>query len=240
VAQQPSSEETERALSRIGHDRWSQLNWFVRLVNVGNFDEMTAGERLLWQEEFAVMMQPEPTGEKLHGYSALTNAETSVPLTMVDLDALGLYPRTIEEMKKVRESTAPHLRRLANGEDTYIGPFTLNYGVRFSHIHDRYGKMLVPRYNVQREEGGLRTLEEAYLLKLSWLLEGYAAQIRRCTHCRNIFLQSRRNQEYCGRGCQSVAAMRTNPKRVLARSKPTTVTRVSRTERTKHHGAKGR
>jgi len=37
------------------------------------------------------------------------------------------------------------------------------------------------------------------------LLASVGQVVSRCPHCHKVFLQSRRNQDHCGRSCQSVA-----------------------------------
>ncbi len=186
---------------------WCQMEWFVRLGETQTFVTMPDWEQLKWKEEFAAM------------YLRATGPANSVPTD------IKRYPRvneteepqrielpTLEQMQDVRDNVARHLNELADGVGTYLGPFQINFSVKFKHVHDAYGRQDIPRHCIYRIEMGKPTtniFQPNLLRYMARLLENYCDQIRRCprSSCQRVFLQNRRHQEYCDRRCQSVAVM---------------------------------
>jgi hypothetical protein len=133
---------------------------------------------------------------------------------------------TLTEMQHVRTQIAGHLNALADGKGTSVGPFRISFSVRFHHVHDAYGRQERTRHIVYRSETGEPSGERSLLRHMTSLLETYCDQIRRCPHCKNMFLQFRRHQEYCGRRCQSVAVMQKRRADMKAERKPSEKKRV--------------
>lgn len=210
----------ERACQRIGRDRWSQCAWFVRLANVPSFDTLSADERVQWQQEFAVIQSlvegasgllPPPPRRSRRARLRYPGASPQAPSPpSPDLYRIRLDVYSPCAMERIREAVAQHVVRLADGEGTALGPFALQYLIMFDHVHDAYGKTGVPRYLRARGELHMSNdpPRDSMLRLLAKLLEEYADQVRRCPHCRKVFLQSRLNQEHCSRACQSVAIAR--------------------------------
>ena len=187
-------------------DAGSQMEWFVMLGGTQNFVTMKDWEQLKWKEEFAEMYlrANEPVNPVHVGMKRYPRAKDETPRS-IDLP-------TLEQMQDVRDKIASHLNELADGVGTYLGPFQINFSVKFKHVHDAYGRQDIPRHCIYRVEMGQPTTNifQANLLRyMARLLEIYCDQIRRCPRpsCQRVFLQNRRHQEYCDRRCQSVAVM---------------------------------
>lgn len=231
-----SSEWTREQLKM---DQWAQMEWYVTLARTINFGTMPEWEQRRWREEIAAMklrtaqFLPVPQDTKRHPRGK--NGESHLRAILPDL----------AEIQEVRDAIARHLNELADGKGTFLGPFKIILSVNFHHVHDAYGRREIPRHTVYRGEigeGGVGHL----LIHMAKLLERYCDQIRRCPHprCGVIFLQSRRHQEYCGRQCQSRAAMqkirspeKAQGKRKSTDEKPTIKASI---ERRLHNGKKRR
>jgi len=202
----------EKTLGRIGFDVWSQMTWFIKLVNSAGFETMTPGEQLSWQEDFAGM--------------ALLDCQ---PVMHVPSDRLR-YPRsesdmaatwfpTPREMERIRAPIARMMNDIADGRGTSLpekGCFEVSYFVKYvGNPEHQKQPDVAPRYLVFRSEtsGHTHSLQR-FLLRL---LESFpdtrrihtcADKLRRCPHCKKIFLQAKRTSRYCGNRCQSAVGMR--------------------------------
>src|SRR2546426_339665 len=117
---------------------------------------------------------------------------------------------TLEQMREVQELIAPHLNNLADGKDTQTPTIRIHYTVRFRKTDTEEERTGYPRYQVLRGEIGEPTANlyaRTLLLRMTRLLEDFADAIRRCPHCHKVFLQLRRNRNYCGKPCYTVAVM---------------------------------
>ena len=192
-----------RALERIRFhfSDWDRMNWYAELIKK-DLGKMTPGEVLALQEEFRALKR-------------------ILWLPFGKGSQFSLLP-PVAEMKATQSLVAKHLQELADKGETTLGPFQLKTHV-ISPAHafrDRYKGM---------EPSALRQLAgvdhktdllsgNGLVYYLAELLKTFGGSIRRCPHCSTIFLQFRRNAQYCGRKCQSVAVMR--KKRSVAKAKP--------------------
>lgn len=182
-----------------------QMEWYVTLATTTNFGIMPEWEQRKWREEFAAM--------KLRGMAPVlpVPADTKrYPRGEDNKPVLRTFLPNLTGIQEVRDGIARHLNELADGKGTFLGPFQTSLTVSFHHIHDAYGRQEIPRHIIYRGEIGEEAVighPRSLLIHMTKLLEIYCDQIRRCPHCHAIFLQFRRQQEYCGRRCQSVAVM---------------------------------
>jgi len=206
---------TEKAVSRMGLNSWSQMAWFVKLVNANGFESMTDGEQLLWKEEFVAMwflkenitliaIPPDtkryPRSPQLPRHSSGQTQDYGMP-----------PPLTSAQMQEARDVIAKHINELADDRGTLIGGFDITYTISFhkNAAYDQNPK--VSRYLIYRGETGgavYNIYQFSFLLHASKLLEKYADKVRRCDHCKNVFLQVKRTGKYCGSKCYTVAGMR--------------------------------
>jgi len=205
MAQHPSLPEMSSEWTRpqLEMDQWAQMDWFVTLARTINFGTLPEWEQCKWREEVAAMqlrahtpLLPVPPDTKRYPRGENSN--------------LSIFLPNLTQIQEVRDVIARHLNELADGKGTFLGPFQTSLTVSFHHIHDAYGRQEIPRHIIYRGEVGEETVNNhlrSLLIHMTKLLEIYCDQIRRCPHCRAIFLQFRRQQEYCGRRCQSVAVM---------------------------------
>ena len=189
----------EAALRRINYftGDWDRLNWYVQFM-ARRLDCLSAGELLMLQEEFAALER------------TLSGNDQSVK-------------PSLEAIKRFQTSVKRYLECLIDDDKTTLGPFLVSIEVylplaaeergewnKDDWISKRFGPIdrntsTLPRIT-SRET--IKEMEPCLLYHMAKLLEQLGASIRRCNHCSGIFVQSRRNAAYCGRKCQSVAAMR--------------------------------
>ncbi len=204
---------TEKALSRIGLDPWSQMVWFVKLANTTGFEAMTDGEQLLWKEEFVAMglKGNKPVMEVPSDTKRYPRSPQGPPPTLDEMQAVGIFPPDPAQMQKVRDVIASHINDLADDKGTLIGGFDITLTVSF-HKNAAYNQNKErPRYLIFLGEVG-RAVSNIYrqtlLLRMAKLLEVYADKVRRCEHCKTVFLQLKRTAKFCGPKCYTVAGMR--------------------------------
>lgn len=192
----------EKAWTRIGLDDWHQMAWFVKLANTTGFETMTEGEQLLWKEEFAAMLS---TATLLIEVPPDTNR---YPRSKAPQPSLQVTPTfSPAQMQKARDAIKSHLDPLADDGYTTIGGFTVTYTVSFHKNADYEKNRELPRYLIYRGEMG-GSPQDRLLLHMSKLLETYADKVRRCPHCKKVFLQIKRSATYCDAKCYTVAGMR--------------------------------
>jgi hypothetical protein len=196
----------EKAWERIGVDEWSQMNWFMKLAKTTDFETMTEGEQLLWKEEFAAMSSK--ASSPLIGVPPDTKWYPGSARSKASQTSLQVAPAfSPAQMQEVRDAIKPHIDRLADDNYIIIGGFTVTYTVSF-HKNAAYEKNReLPRYLVDRGEMG-GSPQDRLLLHMSKLLETYVDKVRRCPHCKKVFLQFKRSAIYCGPKCYTVAGMR--------------------------------
>jgi hypothetical protein len=196
----------EKTWDRIGLDDWSQLKWFVKLANTTDFETMTDGEHLVWKEEFSAMLSK--PSSPITGGTLDTKRYPGSAGSKVSQTALQITPTFIPtKMRQIRDNIAPHLEKLADDQGTILGGFHFTYTVSFHRNADYDEETESPRYFVYRGEMG-GSPHESLLLRMTKLLETYADKIRRCPHCKKIFLQLNKSAKYCGPKCYTVAGMR--------------------------------
>ncbi len=244
VAQQRTA--TEKAWSRIGLDTWPQMVWFVKLANTTGFETMTDGEQLLWKEEFVAMWFIKGDMSLLE-VPPDTKRYPRPPSTPDQMQDFGIFPPTPAQMQEVRDVIASHIDELADDKGTRIGGLNISYTVDFyrnpaydqNKELDRYlifrGETADPVYNIYQQN---------LLLCASKLFEAYADKLRRCEHCKKVFLQLKRTAKYCGSKCYTVAGMR----RLRAERKTQTALKMKNKKQAhrakrkgeSRHGKKGR
>ncbi|TKB72536.1 MAG: hypothetical protein E8D46_13075 [Nitrospira sp.] len=187
-----SATEKKAALKRIGYHRyrgsraelevdlWNVLNWFVQLGNSCTpFSDMPMAEvELLTQEYRALQEEDHPPG---------------VPHGLVQNIV------TISDLEKFRATVRLHTEQLADTGQTRFGPFTLERSV---YILDHGESEIVVGEYVEPFHG------QGLLLLLSSLVQRVGLAIRRCPHCREVFLKPRRDAKACSRTCQANAYAR--------------------------------
>lgn len=196
----------DKAWGRIGLGEWDQMKWFVDLANTTDFEAMTEGEQLLKKEEFAAMLSVAcrplieiPPDTKR--YPGSVGSKTPQP-------ALEYVPAfSVLDMQRFQNEISPHLDRLADDESTSFGGFNVSFTVNFPKNPHYTEHAEGPRYHVSRGEVG-GSPHENLVLRMARLLETYADNVRRCPHCKKVFLQFRRSATYCGPECYTVAGMR--------------------------------
>ncbi len=114
-------------------------------------------------------------------------------------------------MQEVRDVIAPHIDELADDKGTLMGGFDITYTVSFHKNAAFDQNKELPRYLIYRGETGravYNIYQQNLLLCASKLFEAYANKLRRCEHCKKVFLQLKRTAKYCGSKCYTVAGMR--------------------------------
>ena len=208
----------EKALDRIGLDEWSQMNWFMKLAKTTDFETMTEGEQLFWKEEFVAMSSK--ASSPLIGVPPDTKRYPGSARSKASQTSLQVAPDfSPAQMQEVRDAIKPHIDRLADDDYTIIGGFTVTYAVSF-HKNAAYEKNKeLPRYLVYPGEMG-GSPQDRLLLHMSKLLKTYVDKVRRCPHCKKVFLQFKRSAKYCGPKCYTVGCMQElRKKRAKAKDK---------------------
>ncbi len=221
-------------------DRWYQMDWFVKFAIAKNLRTLKDTDLLRWRQELAAM-----------------ELRARHPILPVPLDPLR-YPTgdgpgndeapriplfNMEELENFQARILRHINRLADGEGTCFGPFPFSYEVRIHHVHDHYGRTKFPRHTIYRgETTEPKDMFTGLVRHFATLSEQYCDHVRRCPHCRDVFLQFRRQQRYCTRDCQSVAVMKARRAKVKTRrgSKSRKQRPIMSGGKGGHHGKKRR
>lgn len=211
----------ERALARTGHDKsaWDEVGWFVRLART-DLDQASPGDLLSLKEEFVAL-------QKVH-----LRVHTDHPDNMVLWDVQWAVHRGLEE--------------LADQGVTFLPEIPIRQRIEYPYIREKLalGGGYKPSHSATSLPDCMSFLHAppgiGLVAVMGQLLATVDRLIVRCPHCRNIFLQSRRNQEFCSRSCQSVAVMqrRRAEAKALASQKPKT--RKKTRQRGGPHGKKTR
>ena len=193
----------QRALERVGFSKGKvhELDWFVRFARI-DLDKATQGDLLSLQEEFVALLT-----------AHFRDSPQSMP------------PR--EQIIEIQRTVRNHLNSLADKGMAGLPPppgtlwitypriaAKLSVGASAGAKMEEFSRMLdiVSHRAASGDPGNLVSV-------LGELLEKAGKPIVRCPHCRTIFLQSRRNQEYCSRSCQSVAVMKKRRAEAKAKTK---------------------
>jgi len=188
----------EAVLGRINYftGDWERLNWYVQLIT-RRLDCVSGGELLMLQEEFGALERT------LRG-----NDKSVKP--------------SLEAIKGFQNSVKRYLECLVDDDKTTLGPFLVSIEVSLPRAAAERGErnkdgisMLfrskdrtTSTLNRITSRQTVKEMEPCLLYHMAQLLAQFGASLKRCNHCLRIFLQSRRHAAYCGRKCQSVAAMR--------------------------------
>jgi hypothetical protein len=191
--------QDEAALRRIKYftGKWDRLNWYVQLMGE-NLDILSEGELLTLQEEFVALQRT-----LCHYYYTLPKP-------------------TLDAIKAFQVLTKQHLECLVNNDETFLGPFPVEVEIRLPKAARERGEKnddwISKEFGLTASKAsGLTQISSCEIVKgmqpcllyhLAKLLQQFGASIKRCKHCSEIFLQPRSNANYCGRKCQSRAAMR--------------------------------
>lgn len=204
MTQQSVSERNaalEKTWANIMFDRWDQMAWFVKLANT-DMAALTPGDiqNLQDQCEAIRMVQisfyPIPPDRKRYPFHGGWGASASP---------------TLRDLENIHAAIAPRLNTLADGVEVSFGPVQVTHTIRFRKSNEAeqragYPPHLISPYAVLR--AGSQSWPDEFLLRTARLLEEFVDGIRRCPHCKKVFLQLRRNATYCGPACYSVAGMR--------------------------------
>jgi hypothetical protein len=193
-----NADVSEKAWTRIGgRDEWSQMAWFVKLANT-DLDGLSPGDIQNWLDEcHAIRMVPEGLFSDRKRYPHHRGW-------------IGSPSPTLTDLQNIKAEIAPHLDRLANDKDTEIGPITVQHRTRFRKSNEAernggYPPTLI--YQIAMSIDSKRSWSDDLLLRMTRLLQQFVDNIRRCPHCKKVFVQLRRNATYCGPSCYTVAGM---------------------------------
>lgn len=192
-------------LERVGFTKgkWDELDWFVRFAR-RDLDKASPGEFLSLQEEFAALVT-----------AHFKSSPDSMP--------------TREQIIEIQQIVRKHLTELADEGKTMFPALPGFLWILYPRILAKLQEGVwgrgkkeqissLPDIGLHRAASG----DPANLVPLLGELLGKVGRpIVRCPHCRNIFLQSRKNQVYCSRSCQSVAIMQKRRAEVTAQIKQT-------------------
>lgn len=193
----------QRVLERVGFTKgkWDEVDWFVRFARM-DLDKASPGDFLSLQEEFAAL-----------GTAHFKNSPDSIP--------------TREQIIEIQHTIRKHLTELADGGKTMFPALPGFLWILYPRMSAKLQRGLwaggteeqissLPDIVVNRAASG----DAANIVPLlGELLEKVRRPIVRCPHCQHIFLQSRANQEYCSRSCQSVAVMQERRAQAKAQTK---------------------
>ena len=191
----------EKAWGNIIFDHWDQMAWFVKLANI-DMSKLTPGDIQNLQDQCeAIRMVP-------ISFYPISSDRKRYPFHRGWM--AGESP-TLRDLQNIHDAIAPCLNKLADGVEVSFGPTQVTHTIRFRKSTEveqeaGYPPHLIFPYAVLR--GGSHSWPDEFLLRAARLLEEFVDGIRRCPHCKKVFLQLRRNATYCGPGCYSVAGMR--------------------------------
>lgn len=204
MTQQSVSERNatlEKAWGNLVFDHWGQMEWFVKLANT-DMAALTPGDIQNLQDQCEairmrqISLYPIPSDRKRYPFHGGWGASASP---------------TLQDLESIHAAIAPRLNNLADGAEVSFGPVHVTHTIRFlksnaAQQEAGYPPHLIFPYAILRS--GRQSWPDEFLLRVARLLEEFVDGIRRCPHCKKVFLQLRRNSTYCGRACHSVAGMR--------------------------------
>jgi len=183
----------QRALERVGfhRDKWYETDWFVRFAMM-DLEKASQGDFLNLEEEIVALVTAHYRNRD----------QESVP--------------SREQIIEIQRTLLKHLTELADKGKTMFPALSgwvwiiypriaanLSVGASAVARLEEFSRML----DIGSHRAAASGKPENIIPLLGELLEKVGRPILRCPHCRTIFLQSRTNQEFCSRSCQSVAVM---------------------------------
>ena len=194
----------QRALerTRFTQGKEAELDWFVRFARM-DIEKASQGDLLNLEEEIVVLLT-------VHFRS---RDQESVP--------------SREQIIEIQRTLLKHLTELADKGKTMFPALpgwvwiiypriAANLSVGASAVAKLEEFSRMPDIGSHRAASGK---PENLIPLLGELFEKVGRPIVRCPHCRTIFLQSRANQEFCSRSCQSVAVMQKRRAEAKAQTK---------------------
>lgn len=180
----------ERALIRIGYDRGpaEELGWFIRLAST-DWDRASEGDLLNLREEFLALQKVRlRVVTELPGMDVIQAVQPLVRRHLTDLADKGAT--ALPQIPVTQFIEYPRVAHKLWAGETHASsaPLPKNIPDCISLYHAPQGIGLI--------------------VVMGHLLATVRHLITRCPHCTKIFLQSRRNQEYCSRSCQNIAVVR--------------------------------
>lgn len=182
-------------------DRWDQMAWFVKLANTA-MATLTPGDIQNLQDQceairkVPIPFRPIPSDRKRYPFQSWWGASASP---------------TLRDLQNIHDAIAPRLNDLANGANVSFGPIEVTHTTRFQKSNEAEQQAGYPPHRISPcavLRAGSQSWPDEFVLRAALLLETYVDGIRRCPHCTKVFLQLRRNANYCGPACYSVAGMR--------------------------------
>lgn len=190
----------EKAWGNIIFDHWDQMAWLVKLANT-DMATLTDGDFLNWQDQceairmVPISFSPVPSDRKrypFHGGGA------------------GRSSPTRRDLENIHAAIAPRLNNIADGVEVSFGSIQVIHKTRFRKSTEAEQQAGYPRYLIYPYDHVIPLSQlwpNEFLFRAEQLVKEYVDGIRRCPHCKKVFLQLRQNATYCGRACHSVAGM---------------------------------
>jgi hypothetical protein len=208
-------------LARIGSEMEQMIEWFIRFAAM-DLKNASEGDFLMLREDIVALSK----GNSLLKDSQEPHFQSTNPGDRRD------WPELISILQKTIRML---LNGLADSGMAVMGPTSVVQILVYPRRGAKVRGLPLPDERADLEAHYSIPDFFSYLVySLGQLLEKVGKLIARCPHCRKIFLQSRRNQEYCGRSCQSVAIMQ----RLRADAKTSKKSEKRPLARRAKHGAK--
>jgi hypothetical protein len=236
MTQQAVSERRAALEKKWGHimfDRWEQMKWFVTLANTDLTDQAVCsdGDFQNWQDAceairmVPIFLSPVPVDRKR--YIPTGGGVGSVSPTRLDIE-------------NIHEAIAQPLKDLADGvkDRVQFGPVSVSHTIGFRTTNEAqrqagyFPHVISSAANVTGDSHQVWRGE--FMLRAGRLLETFVDNIRRCPHCKRVFVQLRKNATYCGPPCYSVAGMRNLRARRAAEAAQRKAKKGRRTKRASH------
>lgn len=145
-------------------------------------------DKLNWYVQIARKPTPLSPGERLILEEEIRAVERTLIRAIFQNDGVPIH--TEEDIHKLRMYFDEKLTELADAGGVTLGPFQTMIAILFGRCDEwsgGEGQSLLPYHFAQ-------------------LLKKFPESIRRCRHCKNIFLAPRVSAYHCNRECQSKAA----------------------------------
>lgn len=202
MAQQSDLKRTDalaKAWANIIFDHRNQMAWFIKLTNT-DLTTLTPGDIQNLQDQCeAIRMVP-------ISFSPIPSDRKRYPFQR---GWMTTPSPNFEDLQRIHEAIAPRLSQFADGAEISFGPMQVKHTVRFRKSTEAeqgagYPPHLIFPIAILQASNAW---PDEFSLRAARLLEEFVDGIHRCPHCKQVFLQLRRNATYCGRTCHSVAGM---------------------------------